>query len=220
MKAKFLNCFIIIFLLLYFLGCGATQPIRTLEEGASSVQASLGGPIIPFADLPVPVPYLNLGYAKGIQKNLTLFGNAHVTALLFKDAAFDAGIVSSFAKEKGMRPEITVKVQGNFFWAALRGREFRFLPTIHANGSYRVGGRSLFYFGAENNYDLLQSQSLFSPFIGYQFPLSQSLFMQAETKWIAANKDTRHGIFEGYASVLGQGNMGLFLAFTYRLNEK
>lgn len=210
--------YLVSFLFAFFLiGCGATQPIRTLEEGKSSVISSFGGPVIPFANLPIPVPYLNLGYAKGMQKNLTVFGNAHITALLFKNVALDGGMVTTLTKEKGIKPEITVKLQGNFFWAALRDRAFRFIPSANVNGSYKIGERSLAYAGADNVYEFSSSQYLISPFLGYQFPLSHSLLGQVETKWIAANQDTRHGVFEGYASVHGKGNLGIFFALTYEL---
>ncbi len=203
-------------ILLVLTGCGITQPIRPLEEGATEIHLSLGGPIIPAAGIAFPVPYLNLGGAYGYKPNMTIFANTHLTALLFKDVGLDAGFSTRLAKEKGIRPEITLNGRGYFFWDAFRGSTTRFYPMGTLTASYRTDEHSLIYFGIEDLYQFSTSSMFLSPFIGYCFPAGEAANLQIESKWLAMNHDTRHGVFEGLASVGGKGNIGIFFGMQYR----
>ncbi len=118
---KKFNCYFFIVLPLLFIGCGVTQPIRPIDEGSTELVASLGGPIIPVGGVAFPVPYLNVGALYGYSSNLTLYSNAHITALLFKDVAIDGGFSSSLFSEKGLIPEISFNGRIYFFWDAFRG---------------------------------------------------------------------------------------------------
>ncbi|HAP36828.1 MAG TPA: hypothetical protein DCQ28_13175, partial [Bacteroidetes bacterium] len=140
-----------------FVGCGVTQPIRPIEEGSTELIASLGGPIIPLAGVAIPVPYLNVGAMVGYKSNLTFYGNAHITALLFKDIGLDGGFSTRILPEKGIRPEITLNGRIYFFWDAFRGKTTLVYPTGTLTGSYLIGERSLLYFGADNLYQYTTS---------------------------------------------------------------
>ncbi len=214
MKSRFIIFVTSIYLLS---GCGITQPVRPIEEGTTEIVASFGGPIIPFASIAIPVPYLNAGALYGIKPNLTLYGNAHITALLFKDVGLDAGFSARLLPEHGIRPEITLNGRAYFFWDAFRGNTTRLYPMGTLTASYEVSERSLFYFGADNLYQMKTSDLFVSSFVGYSFPIGESTVMQIESKWLAMNRDTRHGIFEGAASVTGRGNIGIFFGLQYCL---
>lgn len=213
---KFYNSLAII-LILSFFGCGITQPIRPIEEGTSEIIASLGGPIIPAGGIAFPIPYLNVGAMYGYRPNLTVYGNAHLTALLFKDVGLDAGISTRILPEKNFRPEITFNGRAYFFWDAFRGNTIRFYPTGTVTGSYLIGEHSLLYFGADNLYQFTTSDLFISPFIGYNFLVSDVAQLQIESKWVAMNHDTRHGVFEGAGSIGGKGNIGLYFGIQYNL---
>ncbi len=206
---------IIIIFISSIVGCGITQPIRPIEEGTTEVIASLGGPIIPFGGVAIPVPYLNVGAMYGYKPNLTLYGNAHITALLFKDIGLDGGFSTRVLPEKGVRPEITLNGRVYFFWDAFRGKTTRVYPTGTLTASYLIGERSLLYFGADNLYQYTTSDIFVSPFIGYSFPIANTMELQIESKWMAMNRDTRHGVFEGAGSIGGKGNVGLFFGLQY-----
>ncbi len=206
-----------IILILPFFGCGVTQPIRPIEEGSTEIIASLGGPIIPLGGIAFPVPYLNVGAMYGYKSNLTVYGNAHITALLFKDVGIDGGFSTRLLPEKNFRPEITLNGRAYFFWDAFRGNTTRFYPTGTVTGSYLIGERSLLYFGADNLYQFTTSDLFISPFIGYSFPVSDAAQLQVESKWVAMNHDTRHGVFQGAGSINGKGNIGLFFGIQYNL---
>ncbi len=208
---------LIIISISFIVGCGITQPIRPIDDGSTELIASLGGPIIPFGGVAIPIPYLNVGVMHGYKPNLTLYGNAHITALLFKDVGLDGGFSTRVLPEKGIRPEITLNGRIYFFWDAFRGKTTRVYPAGTLTGSYLIGEHSLLYFGADNLYQYTTSDLFVSPFIGYSFPITDGMEMQIESKWLAMNRDTRHGVFEGSASFNGKGNIGLFFGLQYSL---
>lgn len=196
-------------------GCGVTQPVRPIDDGTTQLTASFGGPIIPIAGIAIPVPYLNVGVMHGARPNLTVYGNAHVTALLFKDVGLDAGIATRLLPEKGLRPEVTANLRGYFFWDAFRGSTTRFYPMASVTGSYRTGERSLAYLGTDVLYQFTTAEAFISPYIGCGFPVSEQFMLQLESKWLAMDHDTRHGVFEGAASIAGKGNIGIYAGLQY-----
>ncbi len=206
----------IIFLSLLAWHCGATQPVRTLPEGETDLTSSFGGPIIPFAGVALPVPYWNGGAAYGLHRSVTVYGNLHLTALLFGDVALDGGAAVRLFDENGVRPEVTANGRMYFFWDVARGNTAVLYPMLTATGSYAVGERSLLYFGSDQMYQFSDRSLFVSPFVGWEFPAGERTILQLESKWMAMNRDTRHGVFEGFASIGGKGNLGLFFGMRYQ----
>jgi hypothetical protein len=208
MKKIILHSTAVIFALLSF-HCSATQPVRVLQENETRIAASLGGPVIPLGDITIVLPYSTVGVEHGITSDVTMYGNIHPTTLLFKDLGLDFGAAVRLLRQDHAIPEVTVKGSCYFFWDIARGNNKRIFPTATLNASYSVGERKLLYFGADNLYQVHQPEYFVSPFIGFQFPLGETIALQVETKWMAMNKNTSHGIFEGAGSVDGKGNIGL-----------
>lgn len=200
-----------------YIGCGISQPVRTIAAGSTQVSASLGGPVIPLDGLAIPAPYLNIGALHGYSNDITFFGNAHVTALLFKDIGVDAGAATAILREQSWYPELTLNGRIYFFWDMIRSNNKRLFPMATLTASYATGTLSLFYFGIDNVYQIHEPELFVSPLIGYQFPMSSVIISQVEVKWLAANKETRHGVFEGVTSIAGQGGIGIFFGMQYRL---
>jgi len=200
---------------LLLIGCGATQPVRTLEEGKTEILSSLGGPIIPLEGFAIPSPYLNLGVAFGYSNNVTLYTNTHLTALLFKDIGLDGGAAVRLTTQEHVIPEITLNSRMYFFWDVVRSNNKRLFPMVTVVGSYGTGNRSLVYFGVDHLLQLHQPDLFLSPLFGYQFPLSEPMSAQVEMKWLASNKNTRHGIFEG--TTFGAGGIGIFFGASYKI---
>ena len=207
------------YLSFYFCGCGATQPVRVLDEGATKVSASLGGPLIPLGNATIPVPYLVAGVQHGYSSSLTLAGNVHLLTALFGDVGVDAGAAQRFVRSDGWVPEITAKAQCYFFYDVKRGNNPRLFPFLSLNASYLVGESTLLYFGADNLFQFVEPIYFLSPFAGVQFPLSSRFEMQVESKWMAANANTEHGVMEGHNSINGRGNIGTFIGFHYLLKS-
>jgi hypothetical protein len=201
-------------------GCGVTQPVRVLDEGKSAVLASLGGPVIPAMGIGFPAPYLNLGYAYGISPDFTGAANVHLTALLFNDVGLDLGAAARLIHESGPIPEVTVKVQGLYFATMNAGSQGLFLGHAAINASYLIGTSTLAYVGTEHTYQFHDPAYFFTPFLGIQFPLSTPLDFQVETKWLAANHFTGHGVFEGAGSVNDHGNIGVYFGVLYHMGGR
>ncbi len=195
--------------------CGATQPVRVLDEGSTKISTSLGGPFIPLGNNLVPLPYLTAGVQHGYTGSTTLTANAHLLTALFGDIGIDVGAAQRILSQQEIIPEVTAKAQMYFFYDARRGNNPRFFPMLTANASHRVGNATLVYFGADNFFQFSKPSYFVSPFIGTQFPLGCGVEMQVESKWMAANVNTAHGVFEGEGSIGGNGNIGLFFGFNY-----
>lgn len=202
--------------MIFCIGCGATQPVRVLDEGATKASFSLGGPIIELGGAPIPIPYLTIGAMHGYTNDLTLTANAHLLSAALGDIGLDAGAAMRLCKQEGAIPEVTGKLQLYLFDNIARGLNTpRFFPMISFNGSYLIGESSLVYAGIDNLFQLSKPAYILSPFIGTEFYISHRISGQFEAKWMAANVNTAHGVFEGYASLGGSGNIGVFLGLIY-----
>jgi len=199
--------------------CGVTQPVRIIDQGTTQAAVSLGGPLIPFAGMTVPTPYLNLGLIHGYRDNLTLTGNVHVTTALLKNAAFDVGAATRLSRESNGWPELTVKGQLYFFSDLERLDNARVFPMVTINASYLLGHSTLLYLGADQLIQFNKPQYFFTPFAGTQLSLSDRSAMQIELKWMATNVNSAHGIFRGTGSIEDHGDIGIFFGFTYGLSQ-
>jgi hypothetical protein len=218
-KKEVLQFFLCVSLSLFFLDCGVTQPVRVLSEGATKASTSLGGPLIPLGKSTIPVPYLTVGVQHGYSSSLTLAGNVHLLTALLGDIGADAGVARRFVGQDEWVPELTAKAQFYFFYDVKRGNNPRLFPLLTANASYLIGESTLLYFGADNLFQFADPAYFLSPFAGIQFPLSRRVEMQVESKWMAANANTEHGVMEGHNSINGRGNIGTFLGFHYLLTS-
>ncbi|MCX6139161.1 MAG: hypothetical protein NTV54_16895 [Ignavibacteriales bacterium] len=196
--------------------CGVTQPVRVLEKGSTQLSASLGGPIIKPAGFPMPVPYMTAGAVHGLTGDVSLIGRAHVTALLFGDLGLDAGAAYALAHERGIVPEITATGELYLFSDLRHGSATRGYPFLSLNASYVLTGSVLVFAGAEDVYQLRPARHFMTPFAGVEIPVSSRSVLQMEMKWMAANVNTAHGVFEGYSSIGGMGSFATFFGCTYR----
>jgi hypothetical protein len=197
--------------------CSVTQPVRVLDEGKTQLSGSLGGPFIPLGSTTIPVPYLNVGIVHGYSENMTLSGNLHILPILFGDAGLDAGVATSLIKQKEIVPEVTAKALVMVFSDFRKGVHPRVYPQISVNASYLFGNLNLVYIGTDNVFQSSVPHFLLTPFIGLQFPLGTKWTGQIETKWMAANINTAHGILEGQTNISNYGNTSIFIGLLYSL---
>jgi hypothetical protein len=192
-------------------GCGAGVPVRVLPAQAVSVQASLGGPIVPESVPTVLVPYLTAGAAYGLTDEITLHGNAHLTMTAFAVAGLDLGASARVLRQDGAIPEVTAGLRALMFTDFVAWNTSRLYPDLHVNASWEVWERALLYAGTHVTFQWKPGATFVSPMLGLQFPVSDKISLLTELIWQAANVNTEGGIFKGRSSINGTGSFGGFI---------
>ncbi len=201
----------------FAMGCSVTHPVRVLDEGATRVTASVGGPLIPYHGATIPVPYLTAGAARGITSTRTAFGDVHLLMGTFGVLGANGGMAWKVRNQEGPRPEVTLLGQAYLFTDLHSMSTARLFPDAAAVASYQLGDTWLTYGSVDIMGDPWQKRFLLTPALGGQWEAWSGIRLQLEMKWMAANIDTRHGIFEGRTSLAGHGAVGLFLGAGYDL---
>jgi hypothetical protein len=201
-------------LLLAFLvpACSATHVVRPLPRGTSQWTVSLGGPWLPGAVPTKVVPYASIGLQRGVSDDLTLGGAVHATMAAYKVAAGELSAARRIAAGAGLRPELAAT--GNVYLFAGDGGA-RVFPALGGVASWRPGERTLLFGGAQVIGQFTGAPAaLVTPLAGVQRRVRSRLGLQAEVKWMAANADTRAGVFEGESSIGGRGAFAVQLGVT------
>lgn len=206
-----MGAFVLLCNLIVLSGCGAGIPVRVLQEDQVTVQASLGGPIVPASVPTVLVPYLTGGASYGVSNDITVHGNLHATMSAFLVAGLDVGASARVIKQDGAVPEITAGLRALMFTDFNAWSTSRFYPDLHVNASWEVWERALLYAGTHVTFQLDPGATFVSPMLGLQFPLSEKFSLQTELIWQAANVNTEGGIFRGRSSINGTGSIGGFI---------
>lgn len=202
-------------LALWTAGCTVTQPVRVLEPDEVRLTASFGGPVVPSSIPTVVVPYGTVGAMVGVTEAVTVTGNVHVPLVALETVGLDAGAAVRVVHESGFVPEVTAKGTALLITNFKPGSS-RLFPLVSVNGSYLIGESVQAYGGMENMFQFTGTEHYFlGPFAGLEVRLSHRFALQGEAKWMAANIDTRTGVFEGQSSFHGKGSFGLFVGASY-----
>jgi hypothetical protein len=196
------------------LACSATHVVRPLPRGTSQVSFSFGGPLLPDKVVTKVVPYASVGWQRGMTDALTMGGSLHATMAAFGVAGGELSATHRLLGERDDALALVGTAHGYLF--AGRGGT-RVYPAAGLVGSWRPGERALFYGGgtAIGQFNGTPSVVL-TPLLGAQRSLGRRLALQAEVKWMAANTDTRAGVFEGESSIGGRGAMAVQLGALWR----
>ncbi|MBU3679962.1 MAG: hypothetical protein FGM32_10215 [Candidatus Kapabacteria bacterium] len=192
-------------------GCSAVAPVRVLNHGTDAITASIGGAVVPNTSPTGVVPYLTAGYAYGLTENVTVQGRAHLLMAVFGVAGIDLGASMRAIPQDGLVPEVTLGAQLIGFASLARSAPARIYPNLTANASWSLGEQSLIYAGTHATIQPDPMTTFISPFVGYQFPVSNRMRLQVETIWQASTTATEHGVFEGASSIGGTGSFGIYL---------
>ena len=76
--------------------CAPSRYVRPLEEGQKAITGNLGGPLIKFSGMTIPLPLTAISLGYGLKDNLTIYGGVHTTALSFGVIQGDFGVVKEF----------------------------------------------------------------------------------------------------------------------------
>jgi hypothetical protein len=191
------------------LGCAATQPVRVLRQGETRWIASVGGPVLPDHVPTKLIPYANAGVMWGHRDNLTLSVNAHLLSAAFGIAGVDVGAARRLRPQAGVLPEVTGQAQLYLFAGEGGARAY---PHLTGTGSWSATSRTLLYGGAAVTVRPSGGTTLIvTPHVGVQQDIGRRFALQLEGKWMAANIDSRVGIFEGEGNIAGRGGRAIQL---------
>jgi hypothetical protein len=191
------------------LGCAATQPVRVLRQGEIRWIGSVGGPLLPDHVPTKVIPYANAGVMWGHRDNLTLSANAHLLSAAFGIAGFDVGAARRLYPQTGLVPEVTGQAQ-LYLFAGTGG--WRAYPHLTGTTSWSAGSATLLYGGSAVTVRPSGGTTLIvTPHVGVQQDIGPRLALQLEGKWMAANIDSRVGIFEGEGNIAGRGGRAIQL---------
>jgi hypothetical protein len=192
--------------------CSVTHVARPLPRGTSQWTLSLGGPWLPEAVPTKLVPYASLGLQRGVTDDLTLGGAVHATMAAYKVAAGELSATRRLAHGAGWRPELAATANVYLFAGDGGARVF---PALGGVASWRPGEKTLLFGGAQVLGQFSGAPAmLVTPLAGVQRRIRSRLGLQAEVKWMAANADTRAGVFEGESSINGRGALAFQLGAT------
>ena len=202
---------------LVVIGCGSALPVRVLKEGATQINASIGGPIAPNSVPTVLTPYVTAGVMNGVTDDITVHANLHALMAAFAVFGFDAGASARVVRGDGAVPEITAAARFMMFTDFYTWSNVRLYPEISANASWLLGEKTLVYGGSHLTFQWTPYVAFVSPFAGIQFPISEKVSLQTELIWQAANINTESGVFDGETSIGSTGSFGGFIGVAIEL---
>ncbi len=203
--------------ILVLAGCSAGAPVRVLDKGATTITASVGGPIVPQSSPVGFIPYATAGVAYGADSALTVHGNVHLLMAAIAVLGFDAGASYRLAEGEGFVPELTAGARLMFFTDFYALSSTRLYPDVTVNASWEVfSPNTLAYLGAHATFQASPFEWFLSPMAGVQIPVGDAVSLQGELIWQAANVNTCYGVFEGQSSLGGQGSLGGFVGAILR----
>lgn len=82
-----------VFVLIFIASCAPSRYVVPLKRKEHAVSVNMGGPLINYSGLVIPIPFTAVNYAYGWKKNTTVFGSLHPTALAYGVGQMELGLV-------------------------------------------------------------------------------------------------------------------------------
>lgn len=214
---RVLKIFTIIVTVFTLLACNATRVVKPLAAGEKQLGVGLGGALIKFVGVPMPLPLTNVYGAYGLKDKTTVFASLHTTALMFGVLQTDIGITQQLFKQKKFIPGISVSPIVNLLvdrW----DKNFSMYPQLDVNAYWNYGKKQhLIYTTVNNWYELRNTKAhnenqathwLPSIGIGHQW-CGNKLNWQLEAKFIAPNQSNKNIVVD-YIGMGDNGTFGLY----------
>jgi hypothetical protein len=133
------KCFPFVFLLIFIASCAPSRYVIPLKRGEQSVSFNMGGPLINYSGLVIPVPFTSVNYAYGWKKQTTVFGSVHPTALAYGIGQVELGLVHRIHYFEGSKIGISASPVLNMMldkwdW------NFRVYPQLDLNVYWNFAG--------------------------------------------------------------------------------
>lgn len=212
-------------LIIILTSCAPARFVKPLEKDEIEVGAHLGGAMISFAGLPIPMPLSSLNIGYGLNDRITLHGAVHTTALMFQNIQLETGAGLLLREQQESLPGISLSVTANTVWHP-SSAELKLWPQADL-GFFREYGQknNYFYTGISNWFELSARRAheeeqvqhwIPSPFIGHVFDGEKWNFL-IELKYINPLVSNEKIVVD-YISPAKTGAIGLYFGVSRKLN--
>ncbi|MEO7310682.1 MAG: hypothetical protein ABIX01_09800 [Chitinophagaceae bacterium] len=203
----------------FLCSCAPTRFVKPLAKKQQAVNFSLGGPVIDYKSVPIPMPFITATYGYGIDSSLTGFASLNITSALYGNLQLELGATKQLLKQKGGIPAISINPVLNIIY---RKNEARLYPQLDVNAFWdHNNGRSFFYVGLCNWFELQSKRTLdedqphhwiLTPMIGETL-VRKKWNYNIEAKMVAANVSNASVV--DYKSLINKhGAFGIYFGVT------
>lgn len=138
--------------------CSPARLVKPLDKGQWSVGANLGGPLINFAGLDLPVPFTSVYAAYGLTQRSTIYTGMHITTAAFGNLQTDIGILTGLMIPEGWKPGLSIGLGLNSI-NRFQTNDHRFYPAIDLHAYWIYGKRGHTVYTGMNNWIDLYAQA-------------------------------------------------------------
>lgn len=133
-------------LLLLFLGCSSTHPVRTIGKNKGALEITAGGPMMKNLGPTLPIPNFFIGGRYGVRSDLDISVHYNLTTPVVPGIALDLITSAHWIPiQPGLRRQIDNNQKGwgvggslHLQWVTDFDNGFLFLPTLELVSGYRI----------------------------------------------------------------------------------
>jgi hypothetical protein len=209
--------------LIYFSSCSPVKFVKPLQKNEQVVTASLGGPLIKYGSLTIPVPFITAGYGYGFDSTLAGFSSLNITSALYGNFQAELGVTKLLLSQKKHFPGVSLSPVVNIIYRNKNAAKV--YPQLAANVFWEYGKRkNLFYFSADNWFELSSKRAyerdqpnrwILMPSIGHSFNHAKWNFI-AELKSIAPNRSNEKLVVDYVTPFGSKGAFGVYFGTVYK----
>ena len=201
--------------------CSPTKFVKPLEKNQHAATVSLGGPLIDYGTLTIPVPFLTATYGYGIDSTLTGFASLNITSALYGNFQTELGITKQQFKQKNYFPAVSITPVANIIY---RNQDaYKLYPQFAINAFWEYGKRkNYFYIGLDNWFELSQKRAfdvmqpnhwIPMPSLGHNFTNKKWNFI-LEAKVIAPDLSNQKIVVDYVTPLNNHGAFGIYMGCT------
>lgn len=201
--------------------CSSTRQVIPLKAKEHNIAASLGGPLIKFSGLVIPMPLTSIAWSYGLNDTYTTTAAIHTTSMLFGVVHLEGSIMRRVYLSPCTRSGITVSPGFHAMTDVWKGN-FSFYPTADIL-FYRTYGekKNVIFLGpsfifdtrSKKAFDVKNTNRLIPWFTaGYKWNRTKISY-SFELKYLNFTRDNRNIVVE-YIAPGNKGSLGLYFGIS------
>ena len=201
--------------------CAPSRFVKPLAKKQQAVNLSLGGALIRYSSLTIPMPFVTAAYGYGLDSTLTAFGSLNVTSLVYGNAQFELGLTKQLLQQNRAWPGVSINPVANIIYRNKDASKVypeldinAFWDYNHKRNFFYVGVSNWFEFSSRRAYDQQQNHRwLFTPMIGETF-VRKKWNYNIELKVIAPNIANNTSTVDYKTPFATHGAFGIYIGCT------